>query len=544
MDETKLMTSLTMLPSLKDYGNVNSNLIQINSARSVAILADTLTEQRDNFSSGVIDFNLSLSQQQRLSCAKSYFRAECQTKVKVGTDYRQPKTADNFALAENFMNNIISNSSMYIGSKSVSSVSQYHGVAAQLRSRLTKSYSWYQTIGKSVYYLDADFESRQKNITSDGVLSTLPAVSATSGLNYNVLNTATVPTVTTIVFAAGGGTLPNTEATWRIGDIIQMALQTAPGTTVQKTVIGVAGDTLTVDVPFLATQTAVVVGTLGVTRIRDADQQEEVADGRANLQVMFQLPLSPFYNDQAIPTSQIRFSIFPQKTKKNAFEFLEANGAGSPVQANVSLLIANLYFFAYVFEGDHNFVDGTYYMSLTELEIQSKALVVGTTSDTTRQFNIPSSTLGMCVFAQDSSVATPTTLNVPPSKFISHIRSETDNWGATQLQYSNMIKPVQLYQSEFTGGTQNIVQRYWESQSNSNMEQIGGESFDDWLTRGMIQYYSWIRPADDRSTSLQVQVQFPTITVPTLVFIASFYRKLVAIQVVNGEVSSVESLIV
>lgn len=533
----KVMTSLNMLPSIKDFGNVNSNLIQINSSRSVAILSDTATDKQDNFTSGVIDYNFSLSQAQRFSCSKSYFRAECKVSVLDGGTYRQPKTSDNFTLAENFMNNIISNSKMYIGSQSISSVSQYHGVCAQLRSRLTKSYSWYKTMGKSVYYLDPDFESRQKDITSDGALSTL----SWDALNYTAtVDTAEVATTTTIVFAGAGR--PNTEATWKAGDIIQMALASTPATTVQKTVTSVTGDILTVDTPFAGVEAAADVDVIKVTRIRDTNITDELSDGKANIQVMFQLPLSPFYNDQCIPTSSIRFSLFPNTTKKNAFEYLEADGAGSPAPANISLLISNLYFFAYVFEGDRNFVDGTYYMSLTELEVQSKALITGASSDTTRQFNIPSSTLGICAFVQDQLVATPTTLNVPPSKFISRDRSETDNWNGLQLQYSNQIKPTQLYQTSFDAGTQNIVQRYWESQSNANMEQIGGEDFNDWLKRGQIQYYSFIRPADDRSTSLQVQAQFAQVTNPTLLFIASFYRKLCAIKVVNGVVASVESL--
>ena len=350
------MSSLNMLPTLQDFGNVNSNLVQINSARSVAILTDTTTSRSDNFSSGVVDFQLSLSQNQRLSCSKSYFRAECSVAVK-DTTYRQPKTSDNFALAENFMNNIISNSYMYIGNKSVSNVSQYHGVCAMLRSRLTKSFSWFETMGKSVYYLDPDFSSRQKNITSDSSFEALTAVE----LGYDVADTCEIKTADLLrLHLVKGATpaLPDTSVVWQAGDRIQVQLTTG---TFIRTVASVTNDIITVTTAFPALQAVATVIVYGLTRMRDLDQVPELADGRNNLQVCFQLPLSPFYNDQCIPTSDIRFSIFPASSKNGAFEYAEAAGGASPAPADVSLLISNLYFFAYVFDGDKNFVDGTYY---------------------------------------------------------------------------------------------------------------------------------------------------------------------------------------
>ena len=537
MNESKVMSSLNMLPSLKDFGNVNSNLVQINSARSVAILSNTTTVRTDNFSSGVIDYNFSLSQRQRFSASKSYLRAEVDVKVLDGV-YREPTMADNFALAENFMNNIISNSYMYIGSKSISNVSQYHGVCAQLRSRLTKSYSWYKTMGKSVFYLDPDFESRQKDISSGSALD----VVTYSDLGYLDADTVTVNPVGTITFASAGTLAPLTSQ-WKQGDIIQMALQSNTAITVQKTVATVTATTLTVEQDFAATELALTMILGGVTRIRSNNCNNDISDSRSKLQVMFQPPLSPFYNDQCIPTCDIRLSLFPASSKKGAFEHsVNTASEGTVDPSKLSLLISNMYFFAYVFEGEKSFNDGTFYMSLTEIDVQSKSLVESADSDTTRQFNIPSSTLGICAFTQDSNVASPTTLTVCPSKFVGRTKSETDNLKGIQLQYSNQIKPVQLYQSTFNATTQNLVQRYWETQSNANLEQIGGERFEDWLKRGVMSYYSFLRPAEDRSSSLQIQAQFGTISNPTLLFVASLYRKLVAIQINNGIVISVESL--
>jgi len=538
MDESnQVMSSLKMLPSLSEYGLTNSNLVQINCSRSIATTSDTSSVRTDNFNNGVMDFNFAMSQNQRFSCQKSYFRAEISVAVKEAGLYRQPKVTDNFCLAENFMNNIIANSFMYIGSKSISSQTQYHGVSAMLRSRLTKSYSWFQTLGKSCFYLDPSFESRQRNIVSNGDSEVLKWTE----LGYKDDNKFTVAgaSLNKITFskANSADNLPATGTTWRKGDQLTVVVG---GITLNKVVSDVIGDDVFVTIPFASAISATDVSTLQLTRIRYLNSPDEIVDGRNKIQVLFQLPLSPFYNSQCIPTSQIRFSLFPQTTKNTAFEYLRPDGTGSPSQADTSLLIHNLYFFAYIFDGEKNYVDGTYYLNLSEFDIQSKALVQGVNSDTTRQFNIPSSTLGIASFSQDSNVSTPTTLNVCPSRFISRLREETDNLTGLQLQYSNAIKPVQLYQSEFNDGTQNIVQRYYETMNNSGI--TSGETFDDWLERGQLSYYSWIRPSDDRSTSLQVQAQYGEISNNTLLFIASVYRRLIAVQVINGEVSTVESL--
>ena len=50
---SKVTTDINYLPTLSDMGLVNSNLVQINSARSINAGSNSLTEKSDNFLSGV-----------------------------------------------------------------------------------------------------------------------------------------------------------------------------------------------------------------------------------------------------------------------------------------------------------------------------------------------------------------------------------------------------------------------------------------------------------------------------------------------------------
>jgi hypothetical protein len=61
---------------------------------------------------------------------------------------------------------------------------------------------------------------------------------------------------------------------------------------------------------------------------------------------------------------------------------------------------------------------------------------------------------------------------------------------------------------------------------------------------GVLLHYSWIRDANDRSTQLQLQVDYAAAEENANIFLVAHYTKSVEIQVSNGFVSSVTSLVV
>jgi len=215
----------------------------------------------------------------------------------------------------------------------------------------------------------------------------------------------------------------------------------------------------------------------------------------------------------------------------------------NPTPAQISVQFQNMYFFAFVFTAETAFQSGTWYLGLNEIDIQAKNMIEGANAQTTHTFNVPSSTLGLACWLQATQAGTATALNCPPSRFLNIDRS-SQNLKTLQLVYSSMSKPVQLYTTEFADKTQEIVQRYYSTQMNANLDTIGGESFDDYLTRGNLYYYSYLRPADDRSTNLQVTIEMGNLTGATKLFMASFYRKLVEVSVNDGYVVSVKALAV
>jgi len=560
-DQNEVMTSINYLPRLDELGRTNANLVQINSSRSVGIVSDSTTMKTDNFLAGVIDLSFSVADRKLVSMSDSYCRAEVEITVKetrtgqttpVG-EYRHPKMTDNFTLAEQFCNNALASSYFYIGSQSVCQQSQYHGAAAALRVRLNKSFCWLQSIGRSVYWLSPDFTDRQKRICQDYDQLTYTYTElgySSTATEHTMVIADGDPGESTIEFKtddAAAHPLPLTAAVWSIGDII---VYTNLAITVTGTVNAVDGANNVITINFRDTQPSTLEMSDAVpTRTRDVQQGNEITDGRNTFQVCFQPPLACFSNNQAYPSGSYRLSLFPRSDKTAAFEYNTPTGAGNAPLTSLSLQFKNIYLFVNTFEADKPFENGTYYISYNSLDIQAKKLNAGVNSATTHTFNIPSSTLGIASFLADTAAGTSTALNCPPSIFKNRDRTSED-LTSLQMVYSNISKPVQLFSSKFSAvgaanPTNEMVQRYLDSQINANMDQIGGESYSNgWTVRGGLYYYSFIRPADDKSTNLQIQVNMANLVASTQLYIGSFYRKLVEIIVVDGVVNSVRSLAV
>lgn len=538
---SEVLTDINYLPRLDEMGLTNSNLVQIQSARSVGIVSDTTTTKSDNFLGGVMDYSWSCADKKMVSMSRSYFRGEVEVTIKEGGVYRQAKMTDNFTLAENFFNNMIANSYFYIGSQSVCQLTQHHGQASMLRIRLNRSYNWLRSIGKSVYWLDPDFESRQRTICSDYDEKEHDHLE----LGYdddNKMEVANGPGAdeSTVTFTVDGGAALPTGGIWRVGDSISYTDTTIKSSEVVA--VDATGQILTVN-PSQSAAAAVVLSTRLPVRVRDVNQVTDQTDGKNSIQVCFQLPLACFSNSQVYPSGQYRLSIFPKSDKTGALE--TTNSTPGISVTDVAILVKNLYLFVYVFEAESPFSDGTYYLSYNSLDMQAKRLIESPNATTTHTFNIPSSTLGIACFVQDTSAGTATALNCPPSVYKNR-DSSSENLTNIQLVYSHVAKPVQLYNTELSATTQEMVQRYYQTQISANLDTIGGESFDSWLTRGGLYYFSFVRPSDDKATDLQIQVQMASISnaAPSSLFVCSFYRKLVEISVDNGVVSSVRSLAV
>jgi len=105
--------------------------------------------------------------------SKSYFRITLKlsnSSDATGTG-AQPTVSNQLAFADNMAACLYNNAYFKAGGQDVSSIVNYIPQAAALLHRTSKSRSWLNSIGKSAYMMNADFQERVAVTASDDLLN-------------------------------------------------------------------------------------------------------------------------------------------------------------------------------------------------------------------------------------------------------------------------------------------------------------------------------------------------------------------------------------
>ena len=115
---------------------------------------------------------------------------------------------------------------------------------------------------------------------------------------------------------------------------------------------------------------------------------------------------------------------------------------------------------------------------------------------------------------------------------------------AIQLSYANQVKPSTRWNSSYTDTVNQMTQRYLDTQLESGMMWSSGgtETFADYTKRGPMYHYNWVRDKDDRSTQVQLNINYKDIEDKANVFVVAHYTRTVEISINNGFVTDVKSL--
>jgi hypothetical protein len=192
-------------------------------------------------------------------------------------------------------------------------------------------------------------------------------------------------------------------------------------------------------------------------------------------------------------------------------------------------------------------------LHLREFQVQQKPLQAVNLT-----FTVPPSSEMLYVFLQSTLAGTSTIW--PPSQF-STVGDLQNNVTALQITYANVTKPMTRWTSGYVapaGGAvgatpafNGLVQFY--AQHNIELgkatDGAGVESFNEWLNRGALYSFNFIRDSADRSTEIQLQIECktqangaPDLTGTTQVFVASEFRRVVQMTQSQGMITEVRSL--
>ena len=190
--------------------------------------------------------------------------------------------------------------------------------------------------------------------------------------------------------------------------------------------------------------------------------------------------------------------------------------------------------------------NGIRQLSLQEMLILSKP-IVGISN--TYEFSVPSSTNMLAVFVQSPAVNS--NCAYPPSKF-TLCNNTQNNLSGFQITYGNTTKPSTKWQSTFQNpldpnqnfGVNQLVQRYHDNLSEAGLLlNVGGaETVQDYLNRGWYILYTFIRDQSDKSTQVQLSLDFrENVEINSSVYLCAIYDRQIEITTNNGTTVSVRS---
>jgi len=548
----KVQTDLRSLPSIESLGLSAQNVTLVNCQRNI---------NASSFSNGIQDFLFGVAGTERFSPHRSYFRARL---TLMNTSREAPICSERLAIAENAMANLYSNAYFYVGNQDISSLSQHNGQAGMFKYRMSKSKQWSESIGNAAYNLDADINNRinktavdgaMEEVISDGCTDTKKAVNlGYDGGDLNLLSIDEFGNAT--VVNGGAGTIPLNEA-FRVGDVISVQVDSTspvvkeltrrvvlalPTNTSATTGMKVSRGNVVQDAKMSNTDEFVVYRSTGWrTLILPTERRNQV-------EVLYRPPLGIFDSDVALPAGQFKISLMP---KSNTLAGIE-----SDIGTKGILEVDSMYFFCSTFRDDKGFENDDYYLNLHECNIQTKTLGTGN-SQSNFNFTLPSSTTAIGVWCQAMAQGTDT--RVPSSKFNSLNGSGT-SLEHIQCVYAGEVKPKQDYDSIISenppgsiptltaangnavSSAQYVLQRYVETTLNNDLYHVGCETFEDYLRRGNIYFFSWIKDADNASTEAQITMTYSNLEADTQVYVLSVYRNLVKVSVMNGFITEVQKL--
>jgi hypothetical protein len=195
--------------------------------------------------------------------------------------------------------------------------------------------------------------------------------------------------------------------------------------------------------------------------------------------------------------------------------------------------------------------EGISTLYLVEAQVQAKPIAGAGTAQ--YEFTVPSSTKALTVFVQSSKAGNNPLC--PPSKFVC-LADGAVNVGtekhlkSLQITFANKTVPSTRWSSAYTldgavAPTFNeLQQRYNDSLSESGllMSSGGAETIDEYLMRGMYYHYAFARDSSDKSTQVQVSLDFASVELGANVFLVAWYSRAIELTTSGGSINAVRTL--
>lgn len=524
-----------------------------------------------NFSQGVQRFIWSTGRPSVWSPYRSYMRVRCRVTgaggAALGGD-TCPKLSECIALSENCVANAYSNAYFLGGGATISQITNFFGQASMVEARSTNSLGWSNSMGLGSYAWNGDFTSRCASISRSAMRTSGTKIATISTVLPGFSQSEGKEVISKPIDLSTAANANNASVAISTGGVLTLANGANFGTGGSPLVSGTAylGSTLVVDgiryqlgaaadgtylvTPAPAVAVVATTNWYLVTRATTAARQAQ-----NYIDVCFRPTGLGIWNyDGWLGAGDWQLALVPDSNYiNNMLQTINGN------TASVEIIDAQLY----VCTMQMSIPDQVSTLHLREYAVQTKP-ATGLSSNLS--FSVPPSSETLYVFLQSNT--TGSTSVYPPSRF-TVANDLQNNIQSCQVTYANRSSPMTRWNSGFvapkstTGAiptadyTSNtgtattdaqdlLAQLYTQSQMELGKanDATGTETYNQWLQRGVLLAYNFVRDSSDRSTEVQLNLTFnsdPT-GLGVNVFLCAEYRKVVEITQSNGMITSVRSL--
>ncbi len=502
------------------------------------------------FSQGVQDYVFSIARPSAWIPSQSYFRVEVEI-LGAGDPAAatQPLLGEQLAYAENAVGNAYTNCYVRAGGQDISSITQFSPQASMLAARTARSGCWQHTVGMSAWGLKGSFAERCAAVSSSGA-NAAPVGLSGMGDGREIMYKPTTAGVgefvgsTVAIDAAGAATGANTTfAATDVGSLLVVGGK--------RFTISAVADALN------ATVTPGAVGGIAATADWYMVRRQLVrsAEGRNRVQVLWCPPTGIFEYEGVLGSGDYRIQLSPdanfQRSMAETINPQPRAGAVGVADSTFTINVLDVRFYAAV--AKMPIPDQVQTLHLREWSVQAKQMQ---SSNQNFSFSVPASTTRLHVFLQDGRAGS--TPLAPPSRF--SVQNGSDlNLQSLQLTYDNQVRPTTRWSTAFADNqpagrnTAFLQQFYYQSLLERHAEDSAGgaETFNEWLERGPLYSFGFLRDASSRSTDVQLQISYndpgvdaaaPGFDVTSRVFLVSEYDRTVEITTQGGSVTEVRSL--
>jgi hypothetical protein len=462
---------------------------------------------------------------------------------------KTPKFSEAIALAENCVANAYTNGYFLGGGATVSQCVNFLPQASAIEGRTTNSLAWLKSLGAG-YQWNGDFASRVAAISRS--VNTADDGKTGSTINSNGLPGFSQDEGKQTIAKPIDVTIANAERDAAVAYTASLLANTLGA----NVTIADIGSTLVINgVPYTITPSG---GGVGLSPRPPADitatnnwyivkRNTGKSDQAINtVDVLWRPTAMGFFSyDGWIGSGDWQLNLTPNVNYKIAMlQTLNKN--------ECSVAITGVRF--YMCQMKMSIPNQITTLHLKEFQIQSKPY------SSNLVFTVPASTEMLYVFVQDGSAGRTTA--IPPSSFTLPGQKQ-NNVKQLQLTYANLTKPQTLWLSGFkappatgvvTPAQNALVQFYNQHQQELGRanDATGVETFNQWLERGALYAFNYVRDSNERGTEVQMSITIddPVTGAPIIaaagfnpqVFVAAEYRRIVEMTQQDGAIVAVKAI--